>query len=391
MHILFVCNEYPPCNHGGIGSFTKDLAEGLVAKGFSVSVVGIYNSDVFRLSLPSQEIISGVNVYRYPEKKVSGFPRFKALLNRIYLLKVIRKLHCDKTVDVIECPDSQGWLALGAPKGISLITRLHGGEAYFGHELQRPFSRLNGMLEKWQFKKSNRLVSVSHYTAKKTLKIFNLEKDYEVIYNSVRVPRSFLNLDENSFVRGRIVFTGSLIPKKGVQELILAMNTVLKLYPHAELHLAGKNNLILGNERYQDFLSGLLSDELLQRVKFLGPLDREKELFPLLSSAEVCCYPSYSEAFALAPLEAMAMGKAVVFTKLSSGPEAIVHGESGLLCDPKNPSDIAKNIIKLLENKSATDQLRVKARSRIENNFSYPEWLQKNIHCYKGVSISNEF
>ena len=169
------------------------------------------------------------------------------------------------------------------------------------------------------------------------------------------------------------------------------MNTVLKLYPHAELHLAGKNNLILGNERYQDFLSGLLSDELLQRVKFLGPLDREKELFPLLSSAEVCCYPSYSEAFALAPLEAMAMGKAVVFTKLSSGPEAIVHGESGLLCDPKNPSDIAKNIIKLLENKSATDQLRVKARSRIENNFSYPEWLQKNIHCYKGVSISNEF
>jgi len=39
MHIGFVCHEYPPCHHGGIGSFTKDLAEGLVKEGFCISIL----------------------------------------------------------------------------------------------------------------------------------------------------------------------------------------------------------------------------------------------------------------------------------------------------------------------------------------------------------------
>ena len=48
MHIGFICHEYPPCNHGGIGSFMKDLAEIIInemsQRGKSVSVASIENT-----------------------------------------------------------------------------------------------------------------------------------------------------------------------------------------------------------------------------------------------------------------------------------------------------------------------------------------------------------
>ena len=46
MHICFLTNEYPKqgASNGGIGTFVKFLAEKLVYKGVTVSVVGINNS-----------------------------------------------------------------------------------------------------------------------------------------------------------------------------------------------------------------------------------------------------------------------------------------------------------------------------------------------------------
>ncbi len=40
MKIIFVCSEYPPTIHGGIGIFVKEIAEGLVEHGHEVSVIG---------------------------------------------------------------------------------------------------------------------------------------------------------------------------------------------------------------------------------------------------------------------------------------------------------------------------------------------------------------
>ena len=76
MHICLICNEYPPSNHGGIGSFTKDLAEGLVANGFYVSVIGVYSKYVLDIKEPMTEIINGVHIERYPFKNKLKDKRF---------------------------------------------------------------------------------------------------------------------------------------------------------------------------------------------------------------------------------------------------------------------------------------------------------------------------
>ena len=41
MHICYLCNEYPPLPHGGVGSVTYTLAHAVARAGHEVSVVGI--------------------------------------------------------------------------------------------------------------------------------------------------------------------------------------------------------------------------------------------------------------------------------------------------------------------------------------------------------------
>ncbi len=60
-------------------------------------------------------------------------------------------------------------------------------------------------------------------------------------------------------------------------------------------------------------------------------------------------FPSYAEAFALAPLEAMAAGCPTVYSQRGSGPELIENNRDGLLVEPDQPGEIAETIIRVLE------------------------------------------
>ncbi len=44
MKICFICGEYPPGPHGGIGTFVQVLARALVAAGHEVRVLGAYGT-----------------------------------------------------------------------------------------------------------------------------------------------------------------------------------------------------------------------------------------------------------------------------------------------------------------------------------------------------------
>lgn len=381
MNIGIQCSEYPPCKHGGIGSFTKDLAEGLVRQGHDVTVFGYYYSNVLDLDDKVDEIINGVRVLRYPPYNRFSNKRLNLIFSRFDMQKNIRQLHRQKAFDVIESPENEGWLALGTPDRIPLITRFHGGVAYFGAELGRKVSRLIKSLEKMQLRRSTHLVSVSKYTAQRTMDLFHLNRDYSVIYNAVQLPRDLECSEE--FESHLIVFAGSVIPKKGVEGLVRAMNVIGSVYPDAKIVLAGKNTHRVNGEAYESYLLSLVEEPYRDRVVFAGPLDREKELFPLLCQAHVCCYPSFSEAFALAPLEAMGLGKAVVYSKLSSGPEAIEDGVTGLLCDPAEPEDIAEKILYYFREPEQMEKIRGNGRRAIQEKFSYTEWIHRNVEMFE--------
>ena len=61
MNILYLCDEYPPCTHGGIGAVVQNLAHELVLKGHNIYVCGFY--PYYRKASVFEDDF-GVKVYR---------------------------------------------------------------------------------------------------------------------------------------------------------------------------------------------------------------------------------------------------------------------------------------------------------------------------------------
>ena len=57
MKLLYICNEYPPATHGGIGIVVKTLAEQLVQRGHTAIVVG-YDPNVERTVWESVNLLA---------------------------------------------------------------------------------------------------------------------------------------------------------------------------------------------------------------------------------------------------------------------------------------------------------------------------------------------
>ncbi|HMQ48413.1 MAG TPA: glycosyltransferase family 4 protein [Saprospiraceae bacterium] len=382
MKIGFYCDEYPPGMHGGVGAFCKDLAEGLVQKGAEVVVFGIYPARRFQENKTIQENINGVKVIRVPSKKYSNISILHRYRERQAILKLTAKVAREEGFVVFESHESTGYFPFGAPDGLKLVTRLHGGEWYFGKELNRPFSRLNGYFEKRQLTRSDRVLGCSDYVCRKTLTYMGLPMKYDVIHNCV--SDLFLSeYDPSQTQEGLILFTGSVLPKKGIKELCIASNAIFDQLPHARLVIAGKNLYRKEGMPYEQFVRQFVADEHQSRITFSGALDREKELLPLIQRAAVCVFPSQAEAFALAPLEAMAAGKPVIYTKYISGPEAIQDGRDGLLIDPYFPENISNSIVRVLTDKHLAQELGKNGRQTILDRFDYRKWIEQNLAYYQ--------
>ena len=62
MHLVYLCGEYPPASHGGIGSFTRAMAHAMTARGHTVTVLGVQRG----LSAVPDERDGLVRVLRLP-------------------------------------------------------------------------------------------------------------------------------------------------------------------------------------------------------------------------------------------------------------------------------------------------------------------------------------
>jgi len=82
--------------------------------------------------------------------------------------------------------------------------------------------------------------------------------------------------------------------------------------------------------------------------------------------------PSLSEGFSNALLEAMAAGLPVIATRVGGNPEAVVHGESGLLVPAADAGALGREMGLLLDDLALRKRLGAAARRRVMENFSTP-------------------
>lgn len=369
MKIGFICNEYPPATCGGIGTFVRELAERLVAEGHQVTIVGVYANVDQREERQQQ----GVTVIQLPAQGgLSGI-----YVDRRSLFVEVKTLSEAGQIDLIEIPDFEGYAAFWGKLSIPIVVRLHGTATYFSQELgQRP-SRLVRWLEQQTLNKATQLISVSHYAARETLNVFSLKMPYNVIHNGVSWPDD-TQCKKDYSATGSVVFTGSLMYKKGVFALAEAWPEVQKQYPNAQLILVGKDTQQNGQS-----VRSLLEQKVGKsaNLMFTGHINKAT-LQDHLRYADVAIFPSFSESFGLGPVESMALAVPTIYTELSCGPEIVQHEQNGLLINPSEPHSIAAALKHLLSDQQQREQLgragRVHARQ-----FSVDTQIANNVTAYQ--------
>lgn len=373
MRICFVCCEYPPGPHGGCGTFTQVLARALVAAGHQVHVVGVYRHSY---PGPDYEEDQGVRVWRLRQPN----HRFGWLQARVQLFRKISVWAKHDRIDLVDVPDWQGWAAGWPRLPIPVVVRMNGSASYFANELGSKVRRTTFWLERSALRRADHWCSVSQYTAERSREVFELSSGPDaVLYNSVEAD--FQSSPANRSMQD-VVFTGTLTAKKGVYSLMKAWPQVFNENSEAHLHIYGKDGKTESGESVVATMTGMLPQPVRGSVTFHGHVERD-ELREALRTARLAVFPSYAEAFAIAPLEAMSTGCPTVYTQRGSGSELIDHGVNGLLVDPDNPQDIGDAICSLLHDDCLAMRIGQAGQTLVQEKFTDAAMLEQNILFYE--------
>lgn len=385
MHICFLTNEYPKEGfpHGGIGSFVKTLAVALVKKNIKVSIIGVnYTLD------SEMETEEGVAIYRLKRSKIKFISWY---FNCKAINKKIKEIHKENPITIVESSEL-GLAFLNKIKDIKYIIRLHGGHHFFAESENRKINRWKGFQEKRSFKKSDAFVAVSQFVKKHTEKYLSYDNKLVAYINNPINDELFQPIAKIGS-ETKIIFAGTVCEKKGIRQLIQAFPLVKKEFPEATLEIYGRDWFFPDGSSYIEMLTKKeLSqlDNIVKDIHFHGAV-AYTNIPAVYAGASVCVFPSHMETQGLVAPEAMAMEKAVVFTKLGPGPETIENYKTGLLCDPHSPENIAKKIIWFFSNKEKAELIAKTARVVALEKYGLYNIVHENITFYKKINSKKNF
>jgi sugar transferase (PEP-CTERM/EpsH1 system associated) len=186
--------------------------------------------------------------------------------------------------------------------------------------------------------------------------------------------RIALGLPPNSTIVGSV---GRLVPIKDHVSLLKAVETLVSKGSEIRVVLAGD-----GPEKasLESFVAN--SPVLGGRVHFLGDTG---DVPQVLRSLDIFVLPSISEGMSNTLLEAMSCGLPVVASRVGGNRELLEDSGVGLLFEPRNVSDLAEKLSRLLD-ESVRQKLGTAARSHVLSNYSLEDMMQRYRELYRELA-----
>jgi len=117
---------------------------------------------------------------------------------------------------------------------------------------------------------------------------------------------------------------------------------------------------------------------------YVGPQPQER-VFEYMSTYDIFCVPSYTEAFGVANIEALAHGISVISTSVGGIPEVLDNGKNGWLVEPGNSQALAKAIHECIQMPDLRIQKAENGLSFIQK-FSKDEMLRNFVEMLESVT-----
>lgn len=202
----------------------------------------------------------------------------------------------------------------------------------------------------FSLRRADRIVAISEATKKDTMRFFGiLAGKIDIMYLALNpvcgVSEALVEIPPKFFL-----FVGIIKERKNVWNIVKAF---------AELNKSRKGYKLLigGNAEggyYRRIADYVKQENLIDEVVFLGHLNDHQISF-LYKRAEALVFPSIVEGFGMPVAEAMDCGLPVITSNTTSLPE--VGGDAVLIVDPYNPHEIARAMMKVIDDPKLRDDM----------------------------------
>lgn len=353
---------------GGTEVVIQNLCHTLDRRLFNVSVChlkerGNIGDDLHR---------AGVDIVGIPPSKVFKRANYLSFLE---LLKVIR----NKKIDIIHSHTTYSLTDSALCKlfspSVKLVHTFHFGN--YPHDdkrrmlMERVFSRVADCLVAVGDHQRQTIEQAYGFSSSRMRKIWNgvtaLDMGEEHDLRSVIGP-------EKRLVVGTIA---TLYEQKGITFLL---DVAARLKSQGE-----KVTFIVAGE-------GPLRKELEQKCQRLGLTDTvyligwvKDAAVRLLPKVDVFFQPSLWEAMSVVVLEAMAVGKPIVATRVGENPKVIEHDRDGLLVDPRNVDQMVSALSRLIHEPDLRGRLGVEAKKKFYQTFTADQMAREYERLYLEV------
>ena len=195
---------------------------------------------------------------------------------------------------------------------------------------------------------------------------------------SLRVDLNLFNpllmSDINSF-GGKVGITiigyvGRLVGGKGLEDLFEAVEILKSQYLKFNCLIFGTGPLEMKLRKLAEELN------IDNKIEWRGFISHGK-VPQAISEIDIFIYPSWHEGFGRSIMEALAMEKAVVATRVGGIPDLIKDGENGFLAEPHNPAMLAKKVEELMENKELREKFGKVGREWVSKNYEWNQGIKK--------------
>lgn len=384
MKIAFISQPFdyvkPPIQSGSINIWTNKIIEAFPSDGDHQFIV--YSPQFPGLS--DVETYEGVEYRRFPilldsllakpiqlVENVLGFPRAKRpfFASPLYYGQFIKRIAInlqEQEADIVHIHNFSQF--------VPVIRRFNPGVKIVLHMHCEWLSQLD---EKWmeeRIAQADRVIGCSSYITDQVSKRFPAYANRcKTVLNGVDLTTFYKNTpDTNSGTSQRLLFVGRVSPEKGIHTLLDAMPYVLQSCPDIQLDIVGTpgsapyeyivlisdvpevNNLKEFYDEWRhrgDYLADLrarMSPEVAEHVNFVGTVPHD-EIATYYYNADILINPSLSEAFGMSLVEAMASRTPVIATRVGGMTSIVEDGETGLLVEMNNPSELAEAIVRLMK------------------------------------------
>ncbi|WP_370243559.1 glycosyltransferase [Alteromonas abrolhosensis] len=214
--------------------------------------------------------------------------------------------------------------------------------------MEKPFHRAQ---MRWAFNNAD-VVTGKSIALVKAIANHAPKTNTSVVYNGVDF--NTFSLRPRPIFQGqqvRLLFIGSLIKTKGIEELIDAMTLMKKNVTSIVLDIIGDGELI-EKIRYE-----VKVNKLNENINILGSVPHD-QLLPYLHNADALILPSYREGVPNVVMESLATGTPVIVTKVGGIPEVVTDCSNGVFIDDLNSQGIVEAVYKLTQSRWNPEVIR---------------------------------